>query len=162
MAFLPYNIVTFKQLNKFDISFRSNLENNNGNGNSNAAPSGGVAEVSNKEQMTSPRLASFSPADSLDSNLTLVSGVGNVNNANSNAAAVTLISSVERNGGGKNPAVEKTFSDGSVEIVYANGNRDGVLTSFRIAPSGNTTKYVATFHFSLPYSEISSKLLDRF
>lgn len=109
-----------------DSGFRSNLENNNGNGNSNAAPSGGVAEVSNKEQMTSPRLASFSPADSLDSNLTLVSGVGNVNNANSNAAAVTLISSVERNGGGKNPAVEKTFSDGSVEIVYANGNRKTV------------------------------------
>ena len=87
--------------------------------------------VSNKEQMNSPRLTSFSPADSLDSNLTLVSGVGNVNNAKSNAA-VTLISSVERGGSGKNPAVEKTFSDGSVEIVYANGNRDGIVTCLEI------------------------------
>ena len=84
--------------------------------------------------MASPRLNSFSPADSLDSNLTLVSGVGNnANNAKSGAAAVTLISSVERGGGGKNPAVEKTFSDGSVEIVYANGNRDGGDVSIQIA-----------------------------
>merc|ERR1712241_1385394 len=95
-----------------DSGFRSNQENNNVNGNSNAAPSASVAVVSNKEQMNSPRLTSFSPADSLDSNLALVSGVGNVNNAKSNAA-VTLISSVERGGSGKNPAVEKTFSDGS-------------------------------------------------
>ena len=120
-----------------DLSFRSNQENNNGNGNSNAAS---TAAASSKEQMTSPRLTSFSPADSLDSNLTLVSGVGNANNANSNAA-VTLISSVERGGGGKNPAVEKTFSDGSVEIVYANGNRDGILTFYKIILSVKIPKF---------------------
>ena len=122
------------------------MENNNGIGNANAAPSSSAAAAatevaSNKEHVPSPRLTSFSPADSLDSNLTLVSGVGGNGNSNGNAAAaaVTLISSVERGGGGKNPAVEKTFSDGSVEIVYANGNRDRFPTDFELIcrASGN-------------------------
>jgi centromere protein J len=76
---------------------------------------------------------SFSPADSLESNMTLVSaavptGTRSISTATP-TAAVTLISSVERDG--KNPAVEKTYSDGSVEVCYANGNRKSVSADGR-------------------------------
>ena len=86
-------------------------------------------------KLTTPRMT-FSPADSLDSNVTLVSA----------GLATEASRQQQRPPAGRHPAVasivrndakgttEKTYADGSLEVVYSNGNRK------EVSADGSTTK----------------------
>ena len=75
-----------------------------------------------------PRLATFSPADSLESNVTLVSA-GIHSEATDNKGTYS-VQSMRKNKG----MTEKMYSDGRVEICYPNGNRK------EVSQDGKTTK----------------------
>ena len=90
-----------------DVSSRKNSTPDSGVGSSNG---------NKKLDVPTPRM-SFSPADSLDSQVTLVSGVHNNASETSNKTS--------------NAAFEKSLPDGSVEVTYPNGNRKVVSADGR-------------------------------
>ena len=80
---------------------------------------------------------SFSPAESLDSEMTLVTSSltkadARFKDASKKTYETLTIVDVKRND--NKGTTEKTYSDGSVEIVYSNGNRK------EISSDGKSTK----------------------
>ena len=85
-----------------------------------------------------PNLLSFSPAESLDSEMTLVSSsISNAKNGDHEAKIAEMgktLTIVEIKKNENKGTTEKIYSDGSVEIVYTNGNRK------EISSDGKSTK----------------------
>ncbi|XP_059090439.1 centromere protein J-like [Tigriopus californicus] len=142
------SLQSLQSLQSPDSGFRSvqSPQSSIGTNNDSLPPSNPI--YSNRNPITTPCM-SFSPADSLDSNVTLVSS-GDLISQTQQAPElkrkdqkVNVLSTKnthpDRNndsngGGGGGGASEQTLADGSVELSFHNGNRKV------ISPDGKTTK----------------------
>lgn len=128
-----------KSLQSPDSGFRSVQSPQSSIGTNNDSLPSSNPISSNRNPITTPCM-SFSPADSLDSNVTLVSNGDLVSQTKDHKSNTSLSSKTTNNsndsngGGGGGGASERILADGSVELKFHNGNRKV------ISPDGRTTK----------------------